>query len=125
MFHNLFAKPKPYEIEHYSPCDNIKTAVRRLCNEVNNHSSHIRRLITANELQAGAIYKLERDLAAIHTAYREELCGCCCHVDVCKKKESIKYGDECEDMEFPCICNCPQEEESEDSQCCSNSGDGD
>ena len=82
------------------------------------------RLIADNYQNKKAIIKLIQEINAIHTAYREELCGCCCHEAVCSKKNSIKYGDECEDMEFPCICPVCETEESEDSQCCSKSGDG-
>jgi len=48
------------------------------------------------------VNKLQADLAAIHNHYRSELCGTCCHESVCSKKNSIKYGDECEEHSFPC-----------------------
>jgi len=40
---------------------------------------------------------IKQDLAAIHAHYRSELCGDCCHVDVCSIFPKVKYGFECEE----------------------------
>ena len=65
-----------------------------------------------------AILKLQSELTAIHDHYRAELCGTCCHFNVCGIAQTIKYGDECAEHEFPCefgitLCEVgPEQKES-------------
>ena len=49
------------------------------------------------EFVVGKILELESDLTAIHAHYRSELCGDCCHSEICKLRPNVKYGFECED----------------------------
>ena len=47
-----------------------------------------------------AIIRLTKEIKSIHAHYRSELCGDCCHVDVCGIFPSVKYGFECEDKAY-------------------------
>ena len=44
----------------------------------------------------------ESVLDTIHRHYRAELCGDCCHVDVCSIFPRVKYGFECNEKASPC-----------------------
>jgi len=55
------------------------------------------RLLDRVEALEYEVCKLQLEVTAINIAYRDELCGDCCHNNVCSKRANIKYGDECED----------------------------
>ena len=91
----------------------------------------VSRLIADNRMNKEAIMRLIKEIEAIHTHYRSELCGDCCHVHVCGIFPKVKYGFECEERT---ICMIEIESENtadetepskEESPCCSKSGDGD
>jgi len=47
-----------------------------------------------------AIMRLIKEIEAIHAHYRSELCGDCCHSEICKLRPNVKYGFECEDKAY-------------------------
>lgn len=100
MFNNLFKKDKPYRIDdgiHYT----LEDAVHELCYEVKWNKRHIKDLRESIHIQTQIILKLQSDIAAIHAHYRDFLCGDCCHQDVCKIKDTVKYGFICKDKPCP------------------------
>jgi hypothetical protein len=96
----MFNKQKHHEHQYftfkkYPRPVSIDPAIKTLINGYETQAEQIRDLIIDNA-------RFQSDLAAIHAYYRDELCCDCCHADVCSKRESIKFGDDCEDKPLPC-----------------------
>lgn len=109
MFNNLFLdnthKHKTFSFKKYSYFPfgfNIDKAVEILIEGQESLEEQMKKLVFEN-------LTIKSDLAAIHADYRDYLCGDCCHQDVCKIKDSVKYGFECPDK--PVLCTMDFEEE--------------
>jgi len=80
----------------------IDEAVDVLINHNDRTRDEIKALMKTTAELCTTVNKLNAELAAIHNHYRQELCGTCCHFNVCGIAQTIKYGDECENHAVPC-----------------------